>query len=54
MPPYKTMYLHLFNAITDALREIERHNDRNAQEILTAAQQWGEERYVEAGEKPEK
>ena len=53
MPPYIAMYLHLFNAITDALREMEKQNDRNALQILTAAQVWGEARYIEAGEKAE-
>ena len=53
MPPYKTMYFHLFNAITNALREMERQNYRNVMQILTDAQQRGEERYVEPGEKPE-
>ena len=47
MPSYKKMYFHLFNAITDALREIEARDDTSAAKILIAAQQWGEERYLE-------
>ena len=54
MPPYKKMYLHLFNAITDALRDMEREDYAHAQKILTTAQRWAEDRYIEAGEKKEK
>lgn len=47
MPSYKEMYFHLFNAMTDALREIEARDDTGAAKTLIAAQQWGEERYLE-------
>mgnify|MGYP007069921233 CR=1 FL=1 len=50
MPPYEDMYYHLFNAITDALREIEGRNSQRAAQILIAAQQWSEGAYVEASE----
>ena len=35
---YKAMYLHLFNACTDALRALEVRNIWEAQRILTEAQ----------------
>ena len=47
MSSYKEMYFHLFNAMTDALRKIEARDDTGAEEILIAAQQWGEECYLE-------
>ena len=52
MPPYMEMYLHLFNAITDALDAAAKGDCKAAAGILIAAQQWGEERYLEAGEEP--
>lgn len=48
MPDYKTMYYHLFNRVTDALRELERQNYGLAQELLKQAQQEGEEAYISA------
>ena len=54
MSPYKTMYFHLFNAITDALRAMEAKNDQRAIQILITAQQWGENAYVESPEKKDK
>lgn len=50
MPPYKEMYFHLFNAITDALEATAKNEYQTAQSILVAAQQWGEEQYMESGE----
>ena len=50
MPPYKEMYLHLFNTITDALRLIAAGDASKAVQILAEAQQWGEDRYLEAEE----
>ena len=50
MPPYKEMYFHLFNAITDALEAAEKGEYRRTEDILVAAQQWGEEQYMEAEE----
>ena len=48
-PPYKKMYFHLFNAITDALRMIETQDYSRAQIILMLAQQQTEELYIESG-----
>ena len=50
MSQYKTMYFHLYNAITDALRELENQHEQNAAQILIAAQQWGENTYLEMPE----
>lgn len=45
--PYKKMYLCLFNAITDALRELEKHHFHAAKIILQTAQKNTEEMYVD-------
>ena len=50
MPDYKTMYFRLFNAVTDAVEELQKLNFGAAAEILKAAQQTGEDSYVEAAE----
>ena len=50
MPPYKKMYLQLFNAITDALALLEAGDADSAAQILASAQQRGEDAYIEAGE----
>ena len=50
MQPYKEMYYHLFNAITDALEASAKGEYQTARSILVAAQQWGEEQYVKSGE----
>ena len=50
MPDYKTMYFRLFNAVTDAVEELQKLNFGAAAEILKAAQQAGEDSYVEAAE----
>ena len=50
MPDYETMYFRLFNRVTDALAELEKLNFGAAAEILRAAQQAGEDSYVEAAE----
>jgi len=47
MPPYEKMYYHLFNAITDALNKLEAHKYSDARKTLIAAQQWGENMYIE-------
>lgn len=44
---YKKMYLHLFNAMTDALRALEENDPARVVQILVAAQQWGEDAYLE-------
>lgn len=46
MPDYQKMYTTLFNAITDALEEIEKQNIGLAREQLMAAQQKTEEIYI--------
>lgn len=48
---YKEMYLHLFNAITDALEALDAQNCRLAADILRTAQQAAEERYISGREK---
>ena len=49
MPPFKKMYFHLFNAITDALEKFSNQDYDPAREILIRAQQWGESMYIESG-----
>lgn len=51
MMEYQKMYLALFNAITDALTEIERMNYGNAIKILQKAQVKTEAIYIDSGEK---
>ena len=46
MPDYQTMYLHLFNAVTDAIESIEQQNYGAAKEQLIHAQQETEEIYI--------
>ena len=48
MPDYQEMYFHLFNAITDALMQLERQNYGLAAERLKAAQVDGENDYLTA------
>ena len=48
IPDYQKMYTTLFNAITDALEEIQKQNIGLAQEQLMAAQQKTEEIYIES------
>ena len=48
MPDYQKMYTTLFNAITDALEEIEKQNIGLAREQLIAAQQLAEDIYIDA------
>ena len=45
--PYKKMYFCLFNAITDALQELEKHHILSANLILQNAQQRTEEMYMD-------
>ena len=49
MPDYMKMYAVLFNAITDALNELD-HSPEEARSLLIAAQQKTEEIYVEASD----
>lgn len=48
MPDYQKMYTTLFNAITDALEEMQKQNIGLAQERLIAAQQLAEDIYIGA------
>ena len=50
MCDYRQMYLHLFNAVTDALQAIEQKNYGQAEALLTAAQQDAEEMYMDGEE----
>ena len=45
---YQKMYTLLFNAITDALKQMEKQNYGTAKETLIAAQQQAEEIYITA------
>ena len=48
MVNYKHLYSGLFNAITDALAQIEKQNYGDAKSTLIAAQQKAEEMYITA------
>ena len=48
MPDYAKMYRILFNAITDALRELGAGRAERAREILMEAQRQTEKLYIEA------
>ena len=48
MPDYQKMYSTLFNAITDALEEMQQQNIGLAQDRLIAAQRRTEEIYIDA------
>ena len=48
MPDYEKMYHLLFNAITDALEQIEQQNFCSAKDLLIAAQQEAEDIYMSA------
>ena len=45
---YQKMYTLLFNAITDALKQMEKQNYGTAKETLITAQQEAEEIYMSA------
>ena len=47
-PIYQKMYTTLFNAITDALAQLEARDLHAAQETLRQAQQTAEDLYLEA------
>lgn len=47
---YQSLYLKLFNQITEALREIQAHNYGRANDILVKAQIEAEEEYLSFGE----
>lgn len=46
MSVYKNIYLKLFNAVTDAIREIESKNPHKARQILVDAQRDCEDTYI--------
>ena len=48
MPNYEKLYHILFNAITDALDQIEKMNLQTAVKLLMDAQRETEEQYIEA------
>lgn len=50
MEVYEKMYLHLFNAVSDALEEMKRQNYGCATELLKAAQCCCEEQYIKGEE----
>ena len=50
MTDYKTMYLHLFNCVTDAVNALEAMNFGRAKALLVCAQQEAEERYLKQRE----
>ncbi len=50
MQDYKTLYIHLFGAVSDALDELEKINFGNAKDILVCAQQESEESYLQMSE----
>ena len=50
MSSHKEMYLKMFNAATDALRQMEKLNFGTAKAILEQAQVDCERLYIEAGE----
>lgn len=52
MPDYQKMYGLLFNAVTDAVRSIQRCNYGEAGEILIRAQEATEELYVTSADLP--
>ncbi len=47
MPDYRKMYLLLFNAVTDALAELEHQNPGRAALVLQKAQADTEEMYIQ-------
>lgn len=50
MADYKSMYLHLFNAATDAIELIRAGKTDEAEKRLMAAQQECEDIYIETAE----
>ena len=50
MPDYQKLYTLLFNAVTDAVEELEALNLGRAKERLVAAQRQAEEQYIESEE----
>ena len=46
MEDYRTMYLHLFNRVSDAVNALEAMNYGQAKDLLMRAQQEAEELYL--------
>ena len=44
---FKAMYFHLFGVMADAVEELEKENIGRAKEMLIAAMQEAEEKYIE-------
>ena len=53
MPDYQKLYTLLFNAVTDALADLEQLNIGTAKVRLMAAQQQAEELYIEGEDSAE-
>lgn len=51
MDSYKKPYLTLFNAVTDALKELNAKNYGRVEDILCQAQQDAEERFLKQTDK---
>lgn len=50
MEDYKKMYFGLFNAVSDAIVEIEERNYGAAKKLLVQAQRTAEEQYLSGGD----
>ncbi len=50
MTDYEKLYHLLFNAITDALEQMQKQNYGDARDLLVTAQQQTEEIYMESAE----
>ena len=50
MEEYKAPYLHLFNAVSDAIAALEMQNYGFAKELLIKGQQSAEEIFIEEGQ----
>ena len=53
MPDYKTMYLHLFNHVTDAIAALEALNFGQAKGSLMDARKEAEQFYINGGSESE-
>ena len=48
MVNFEKLYFHLFGAMADAVEALEKKEYKKAKEILIAAQQEAEEKYIDA------
>ena len=53
MQQYQTLYHRIFNAVTDALRALDRGETEQARAILIRAQQEAEDAFIIAEEEPQ-